>query len=140
MYSRSIGPSAARQAGAFQLNVQAIAGRRDLLAEQDGATVAEGGEVAILVTGIRLRDRPPAFGQRVAGEDCRALGTLERLRLESEDRSQRPVERDKTRLPDRRWRRLRVEELRKLRVAVFEVPACHCDHHIVGRWILRLSP
>ena len=59
----------------FQLNVHAIAGRRDLLAEQDRAAVAEGGEVAELVAGVRLRDRPPAFGQGIAGENRGAFGT-----------------------------------------------------------------
>ena len=68
----------------FQLNVHAIAGRRDLLAEQDRAAIAEGREVAELVTGVRLRDRSPAFGQGIAGENRGAFGPLERLRLESE--------------------------------------------------------
>ena len=58
----------------FQLDVQAIAGRRDLLAEQDRTAVAESGEVAELVAGVRLRDRPPAFGQGIAGEDRGAFG------------------------------------------------------------------
>ena len=57
----------------FQLNVDAIAGRRDLLAEQDRAAVAERGEVPELMTGVRLRDRPPAAGQRIAGERSRRL-------------------------------------------------------------------
>ena len=59
----------------FQLNVDAIAGRRDLLAEQDRTAIAEGGEVAELVTGVRLRDRPRAFGQGIAGENRGAFGT-----------------------------------------------------------------
>ena len=89
MYSRSIGPSAARPSprrenrvcpGPFQLDVDAIAGWRDLLAEQDRAAVAERGEVAELVAGVRLRDRPRAFGQGIAGEDRGAFGTVERLR------------------------------------------------------------
>ena len=113
----------------FQLNVHAIAGRRDLLAEQDRAAIAEGGEVAELVTGVRLRDRSPAFGQGIAGEDRGAFGTLERLRLESKHCRKRPVERDEARLADRSRCRMRVEELRQLRVGVLEAPACHCDHH-----------
>jgi hypothetical protein len=48
---------------AFQLDVHACAGGRDLFAEQDGAAVAEAGEVAELVSGVGLRDRPRAVGQ-----------------------------------------------------------------------------
>ena len=113
----------------FQLNVQAIAGRRDLLAEQDRTAIAEGREVAELVAGVRLRDRSPAFGQGIAGENRGAFGTLERLRLESEHRRERPVERDQARLANRSRCRMRVEELRQLRVGVLEAPACHADHH-----------
>jgi len=113
----------------FQLNVQAIAGRRDLLAEQDRAAVAESGEVAELVTGIRLTDRSTPFGQGIAGEDRGPVGTIERLRLESKHGRQGPVERDQARLANRRWRRMRVEELRQIRIRVLEAPACHGDHH-----------
>ena len=71
----------------FQLNVEAIAGRRDLLAEQDRTAIAEGREVAELVTGVCLRDRPRAFGQDIAGENRGAFRTLERRRLESKHAS-----------------------------------------------------
>ena len=69
MYSRSMGPSAARPSPrrenrvgpSLSTDVEAIARRRDLLAEENRAAVAEGGEVAELVTGVRLRDgRPPS--------------------------------------------------------------------------------
>jgi hypothetical protein len=46
------------------LNVQAIAERRDLLADQDRTAIAEGREVAELVTGVRLRDRSPPAKMR----------------------------------------------------------------------------
>ena len=110
------------------MNVHAIAARRDLLAEQDRTAIAEGREVAELVTGVGLRDRPPAFGQGIAGENRGAFRTLERLRLESKHGRKRPVENDEARLADRRGCRMRVEELRQLRVGVLEAPACHRDH------------
>jgi hypothetical protein len=94
------------------LHVHAIAGRRDLLAEQDRTAVAEWGEVAELVTGVRLRDRATAFGQGIAGENRGAIVTLERLRLESKRGRKRPVEGDKARIADRSRCRVRVEELR----------------------------
>ena len=119
----------------FQLNVDAIAGGRDLLAEQDRAAIAEGREVAELVAGVRLRDRPRAVGHGIAREDRGAFGTVERLRLEPKPRRERPVERDQARLADRRRGRRRVEELRQLRVGVLEAPACHADHHS-GRALL----
>ncbi len=73
-----------RLPGPFQLHVEAIAGRRDLLAEQDRPAVAEDREVTELVAGVRLRDGPPAFGQGIAGEDRGAFGPLERFRVEPE--------------------------------------------------------
>ena len=63
-----------RLARALSAGCHAFAGRRDLFAEQDRAAVAERREVAELMTGIRLRDRPRAVGQGVAGEDRRASG------------------------------------------------------------------
>ena len=121
----------------FQLDVDAIAGRRDLLAEQDRAAIAEHGEVAELVTGVRLRDRSAAFGQGIAGEDRGAFRALERVRLEPKHGRQRPVERDEPRLANRSWRRMRVEELRQLRVGVLEAPACHGDDHTGDRSTCR---
>ena len=109
----------------FQLNVHAIAGWRDLLAQQDRTAIAEGGEVAELVAGVRLRDGSPAFGRGIARENRGAFGTLERLRLESEHRRERPVERRQARLANRSRCLMRVEELRQLRVGVLEVPASH---------------
>ncbi len=107
--------------------------RRDLLTEQDRAAITESGEVAELVTGVRLRDRSSTFGQDIAGEDRGAFRALERLRLESKHGRQRPVERDQARLANRRWFRRRVEDLRQIRVGVLEAPACHGDHHTGGR-------
>ncbi len=53
--------------GAFELDVEAFAGRCQVFAEEDGATVAEGCEVSKLVAGVGLGDRFGAFGQPVAG-------------------------------------------------------------------------
>ena len=58
-----------RRSRAFELHVHAAAVRGDLLAEQDGAAVAEAGEVAELMAGVGLRQRLRAVGQGVAGED-----------------------------------------------------------------------
>ncbi len=102
----------------FQLNVDAIAARRDLLAEQDRAAIPESGEIAELVTGVRLRDWPATFGQGVAGEDRGAFGTVEHIRLESKRGRQRPVEGDQARLTNHGWRRSRIEELWEVRVGV----------------------
>ena len=114
-----------RLPGSFELDVQAIAGWRDLFAKQDRSAVAEGREVAELVAGVRLRDRSRAIGHGIAGENGSAVGTRERLRLEPEHRRERPVERDQARLANRRRCRIRVEKLRQLRVGVLEAPACH---------------
>ena len=89
----------------FELNVEAIAGWRNLLAEQDGAAIAKAGEVAELVTRIRLRDRSSTLGQHIAGEDRGALWTLERPRIESKHGGKRPVKRHQARLANRRRRR-----------------------------------
>ncbi len=114
-----------RSPGAFQLYVQAIAGWRDLLPQQDRPAIAERREVAELMAGVRLRDRSSAFGQCIAGENGSAFGTGERLGLESEHCRERPVESNQPRLANRRRCRLRVEELRQIRVGVLETPACH---------------
>ena len=106
----------------FQLNVHAIAGWRDLLAKQDRTAIAEGREVAELVAGVRLRDGSPAFGHGIARENRGAFGTLERLRLESEHRRERPVESGQARLANRSRCRMRVEELRQLRVRAVKWP------------------
>ena len=53
-----------------------------MLAQQDGAAVAEHGEVAELVPGVRLGDRPGAGRQVLAGEQGR--GGLRRQRAEVE--------------------------------------------------------
>jgi hypothetical protein len=107
------------------LNVHAIAGWRDLLAKQDRTAIAESSEVAELVAGVRLRDGSPAFGHSIARENRGAFETLERLRLESERRRERPVESGQTRIANRSRCRKRVEELRQLRVGVLKVPASH---------------
>ena len=110
----------------FQLNVHAIAGWRDLLAKQDRTAIAEGGEVAELVAGVRLRDRSPAFGQRHCPRKSRRL----RDRSSASGSSPSIVASGRLNAARRGSRtgsrcRMRVEELRQLRVGVLEVPACH---------------
>ena len=68
----------------FQLDVEALAGRGDLLAEQDGAAVAEHREVAELVAGVGLGDGPGAVGQGVAGENGRARRPVQGFGVEAE--------------------------------------------------------
>jgi hypothetical protein len=75
--------------------------------------------------GVCLRDGSPAFGHGIARENRGAFETLERLRLESEHRRERPVESGQARLANRSRCLMRVEELRQLRVGVLEVPASH---------------
>ena len=116
----------------------AIAGRRDLLAEQDRAAIAEGREVAELVAGVRLRDRSPAFGQGIAGENRGAFGTLERLRLESKLVASGRLKATRRGSRTGSRCRMRVEELRQLRVGVLEAPACHLTI-IAGRAVLSLA-
>ena len=118
-------PGEPRLSCPFQLDVHAIAGRRDLLTEQDRAAITERGEVTELVTSVRLRDRSSTFREHIAGKHRSAFRALERLRLESKPRRQRPVERDQARLANCRRCRRRVEELRQVRVGVLESPACH---------------
>ena len=115
----------------------AVAGRRDLLAEQDGTSVAKRREVAELVTGICLRDRPRAVGQGIARENRWRLPALSSASgVEAQRCRQRPVERDKARLAHGRRRCVRVEELRKLGVGVLEAPASQRTI-IAGRFLSR---
>ena len=109
----------------FQLNVDAIAGWRDLLAQQDRASVAERGEVAELMTGVCLRDRPRRLPGSRSRRKLPRLQVRRAPRLQAKHRCQRPVERNQARLADRSRHRIRVEELRQLCVSVLEGPACH---------------
>ena len=86
--SRSIGPTrrasvaaarVRRLAGALQLHVDAAVAGRDLLAQQDRPPVAERREVAELMAGVGLGERPGAVGQGVAGEDRGAVRRIEGL-------------------------------------------------------------
>ena len=65
----------------LELDVDEPAGRRPVLAQQDGAAVAEHGEAAVLVPGVGLGDRPGAGRQVLAGEQGR--GGLRRERARS---------------------------------------------------------
>jgi hypothetical protein len=82
-------PGIRRLPGALELHVHPRAIGRDLLAEQDGAAIAEAREVPELMPGIRLRERPGAVGQGVAGEDRRAGRRVEGRDVEPEGYGQR---------------------------------------------------
>jgi len=86
-----------RLPGTFQLNVDALAGRRDLFAEQDRPSVPECREVSVLMTRVRLCDRPRPFREHAPCEDRRAVRPVERVRIEAQRDRQRPVERHQTR-------------------------------------------
>ena len=107
----------------LELDVDEPAGRRPVLAQQDGAAVAEHGEVAELVPGVRLGDRPGAGRQVLAGEQGR--GGLRRQRAEVEAEFVRqPVVQDRhPRLPHRGRRGRGEEGVRQPRVGVVEPPA-----------------
>src|SRR6185436_7471374 len=79
-----------RPARSLQLDVDAVAGRGDLLAEEDRAAVAERGEVAELVAGVGLGDGRGALREGVAAENRGAVRTVERVRVEPERDRERP--------------------------------------------------
>ena len=131
-YSRSIGPRAAQAVAAareprpprpLQLDVDEPAGRRPVLAQQDGAAVAEHREAAELVPGVRLGDRSGTGRQVLAREQGR--GGLRRHRAEVEAEFVRqPVVQDRhPRLPHRGRLGRGEEDVRQPRVGVVEPPA-----------------
>ena len=112
-----------RRPGALQLHVHAAAIGRDLLAQQDRPPVAEAGEVAELMAGVGLRQRPRAVGQRVAGEDGRAVRRIEGADVQAQLAGQHRVEDHEVRIAHRRGRHLGVEQRRQPGVGVLETPA-----------------
>ena len=107
----------------LELDVDEPAGRRPVLAQQDGAAVAEHGEAAELVPGVGLGDRPGAGRQVLAGEQGR--GGLRRHRAEVEaELVRQPVVQDRhPRFPHRGRRGRGEEDVRQPRVGVVEPPA-----------------
>lgn len=85
-----------RGARSLELDVEPRAGRGESLSEQDGPPVTESGQVAELVTGVRLRDGLGARWKCVAGEERRSPGLRKPARS-----SPRPVAR--ARLKRTRW-------------------------------------
>jgi hypothetical protein len=78
--------------GALELEIDAVAIRRDLFAQQDRASIAERREVPELVAGVGLRERPRAVRQPVARKDRRAFRAVERVGVQAECCGERPVE------------------------------------------------
>jgi hypothetical protein len=73
-----------RPPGPLELDIDEPAGRRPVLAQQDRAAVAEHGEAAVLVPGIRLRDRPGADRQGLAREQSRGGFGRKCVKVEAE--------------------------------------------------------
>ena len=134
MYSRSIGPRAARPSPRREKRVRPLPfswmstrppRRSDLFPEQDRPTVPERREGAELVPGIRLGDRLGAVRQDVAREDRGALAIAQGLGVEAESGGEWAVENDEPRLADRSRRHARVEEFWQLFVGMLEAPTPH---------------
>jgi hypothetical protein len=82
MYSRSIGPNAARPSPRRENGVgpdplswmsNRAPSRRDLLTEQDGATIAQHREMRVLMPRIGLSERFRSWRQRIARKDRRII-------------------------------------------------------------------
>ena len=118
-----------RGAGAFELDVEPRAGRCEVFAEQDGAAVAEPGEVAVLVAGVGLGEGRGAGGKLVAREKSGGGGMGAGVGIEAERAGERLVEEDEARLGDRGGGDAGVKNGREAGVGVVEIPAgvgCGC--------------
>ena len=107
----------------LELDVDEPAGRRAVLAQQDGPAVAEHGEVAELVPGVGLGDRPGAGRQVLAGEQGRGGLRRDRAEVEAEFVRQPVVEDRHPRLPHPNRRRRDEQGVRQPSVGVVEPPA-----------------
>ena len=114
-----------RLARSLQLDVDVFACGRDLFSKQNRAAVTKGGEVAELVTGVRLRDRSRTFRQGIASKDGGAFRPRECLGVQAEARGEWLVKGDEAWRGDASRRSLRVKERRQLCVRMLEAPACH---------------
>ena len=82
-----------RASRALEVQVAHAAVGQPELAQQEGASVTEArGVAAELVTGVRLRHRPGALGDRAADEQLHALGAAEVRRVEAQLDRQRLVQ------------------------------------------------
>ena len=107
----------------LQLDVDEPAGRRAVLAQQDGAAVAEHREAAELVPGVRLGDRPGAGRQVLAREQGRGGFRRHRAEVEAEFVRQPVVQDRHPRRPHRGRLGRGEEDVRQPRVGVVEPPA-----------------
>jgi len=105
------------------LDVEALAGGGDLLAEEEGAAIAEAGEIAELVTGVGLGDGLGAVGEGVAGEEGGVIGVVEGFGVEAEGAGEGVVEEDEAGGADGDEFPALMEEGGELGVGVVEVPA-----------------
>ncbi len=105
------------------MDVEALAGGGDLLAEEECAAIAEAGEVAELVAGVGLSDGLGAVGEGVAGEEGGLVGVVEGFGVEAEGAGEGVVEDDEARAGDRGEFPALMEEGGELGVGVVEVPA-----------------
>ena len=76
------------------MDVEALAGGGDLLAEEEGAAIAEAGEVAELVAGVGLGDGLGAVGEGVASEEGGVVGVVEGFGVEAEGAGEGVIKED----------------------------------------------
>ena len=105
------------------MDVEALAGGGDLLAEEESAAIAEAGEIAELVTGVGLCDELGAVGEGVAGEEGGVIGVVEGFGDEAEGAGEGVVEEDEAGGADGDEFPALMEEGGELGVGVVEVPA-----------------
>ena len=105
------------------MDVEALADRSDLLAEEEGAAIAEASEVAELVAGVGLGDGLGAVGEGVAGEEGGVVGVVEGFGVEAEGAGEGVVEDDEAWGGDRGEFPALMEEGGELGVGVVEIPA-----------------
>ena len=110
-------------AGAFELDVPAAAVGVDLFTEENGAAVAEDGEVAELVAGVGLGERAGSGREGIAGEDGGSFRGVEEGGVEPEGSGEGVVEDGDGGAADGFRVRGFVEDAGEVGVGVFEVPA-----------------
>ena len=109
--------------GTLELDVEAFAPGRDVLAQENGPSVAEHGEMPELVPGIGLGNGIGAGRQTVAGEDGGPLRTVQTLRVQAEGAGQFVVEKRDGRGFHRHGFLADIERIRQADVGVVEIPA-----------------
>jgi hypothetical protein len=105
------------------LDVEALAGGGDLLAQEESAAVAEAGEVAELMAGVGLGDGLGAVGEGVASEEGGVIGVVEGFGVETEGAGEGVIEEDEAGGADGEEFPALMKEGGELGVGVVEVPA-----------------